>query len=149
MVKVKSATKTKLPSKLTVHGLLGALSYWGTMARLVLLTILLGSAYFLNVAVQSDWRVVDVETMVLIYAMGTLLVLDAGYVMTARALDLNQRIDRWVVMMSDLLLASFFVIPSFFIVGAPSDKLKLLSLFIALLIVSIRLLIGLLFAKRA
>lgn len=148
MAKAKSSLKQTTKTSLTAHGLLGALSYWGTAARMVLVLILLGCAYLLNIAVQTDWRLVDSETIVFIYGLGTILVLDAGYVIAARALRLNQRLDRWVVMMSDILLASFFVVPSFFIVGVYSDRLRLLSLFVALLIVSIRLLIGLLFAKR-
>ncbi len=148
MAAVKSSKKNNPKTGLSAWGLVGALSYWGTAARMVVLLVLLGSAYFLNIAVQTDWRAVDVETLVLIYGMSTLFVLDAGYIIAARALSLKPRLDRWVVITSDILLASFFVVPSFFIVGIPSDKLRPLSLFVALLIVSIRLLMGLLFTKR-
>ncbi len=149
MVKqLKKTDSQKNEKHLTAHGLLGSLSYWGTAARFVLVTVLLASAYLLNVSFVTDWRAVDIETILLIYGLGTIIVLDAGYVMAARALKLHPVFDRWVVMMSDLLIAAFFVIPSFFLVGNYSMQLRVLSLIVALLIVSIRILVGLLFAKR-
>lgn len=146
---VKQSTKTTARTKqpLTVHGLLGSLSYWGTAARMVLIAVLLACAYGLNISVETEWQAIDFETILLIYGLGTIIVLDTGYVMTARALKLHPVIDRWVVMMADLLIAAFFVVPSFLYVAA-SSKLRILSLLIALLVVSIRILVGLLFAKR-
>lgn len=136
------------PKPLTVHGLLGSLSYWGTAARMVLMTVLLGCAYLLNISVQTTWQAVDLETMMLIYGLGTIVVLDAGYVMAARALKLNAVFDRWVVMMSGLLIAAFFVIPSLFFVDVNALRLRVLSLVFTLLIVSIRILLGFILAKR-
>lgn len=143
-------TKQSLASKprLTAHGLLGSLSYWGTAARMVLVVVLLGIAYGLNISVQTDWQAVDAETVLLIYGLGTIVMLDAGYVMAARSLKLHPVVDRWVVTMSDLLIAAVFVAPSFFYVGIYGTQLRLLSFIVALLVVSIRILVGLLFAKR-
>lgn len=146
MAKKPAAKKQLKP--LTVHGLLGSLSYWGTAARMVLMAVLLGCAYLLNISVQTTWQAVDLETMMLIYGLGTIVVLDAGYVMAARALKLNAVFDRWVVMMSGLLIAAFFVIPSLFFVDVNALRLRVLSLIFALLIVSIRILLGFILAKR-
>lgn len=146
MAKKPAAKKQLKP--LTVHGLLGSLSYWGTAARMVLMAVLLGCAYLLNISVQTTWQAVDLETMMLIYGLGTIVVLDAGYVMAARALKLNAVFDRWVVMMSGLLIAAFFVIPSLFLVDVNALRLRVLSLIFALLIVSIRILLGFILAKR-
>ncbi|HMR72558.1 MAG TPA: hypothetical protein PKD68_00965 [Candidatus Saccharibacteria bacterium] len=145
---VKSPTKKKQPEPLSVHGLLGSLSYWGTAARMVLMVVLLGCAYLLNISVQTTWQAVDMETMLLIYGLGTIVVLDTGYVMAARALKLNAVFDRWAVMLSDLLVAAFFVVPSLFLVDVHATKLRILSLIFALLIVSIRILLGFILTKR-
>ncbi len=133
---------------LTAHGLLGALSYWGTAARLVLVSTLVIFAYALNISYDSSWQFVDSETLFLIYGLATILVLDAGYVMAARMEPVNEVLDRWVVMLSDLVVASFFVIPSLFYVSSNSNILRVMSLFVALLILAVRILVGLLFAKR-
>lgn len=148
MVKKPATKKTEAKKPLTMHRLLGALSYWGTAARMVLMAVLLGCAYLLNISVQTTWQAVDIETMLLIYGLGTIIVLDAGYVMAARALKLNAVFDRWVVMVSDLLIAAFFVVPSLFLVDVHATKLRILSLIFALLIVSIRILLGFVLAKR-
>lgn len=148
----KTAAKPKSQSNkqsLTARGLLSSLSYWGTATRMVLVAILLCSAYALNISLQIHWDVIDIETMFLVYGLCVLFVLDIGYVMTARALKLNTRLDRWALVTSDVLLTACFVLPSFVMVsGVVPDKLRALTLFVALLIVSIRILLGLLFAKR-
>jgi hypothetical protein len=149
MVKnIAKTQQTKETTQLTAHGLLGSLSYWGTTARVLLVSVLLVVAYSLNISVQTDWQSIDVETALLIYGLGTIVLLDAGYVIAARSLKLHAVVDRWVVLLSDILIATVFVTPSFFYSGVFSTRLRVLSVIVALLIVSIRILVGLLFAKR-
>ena len=145
MVEKKLKKDTK---KLTAHGLLGSLSYWGTSARLLLVGILIVFAFILNLSGDSSASYVDTEIYFLIYGLSTLLLLDLGYVTAARALPLSKVADRWVVMMSDLGLAAFFVVPSLVQISADANRLRVISLVGALLVVSIRILIGLLFARR-
>ena len=134
--------------KLTVHGLLGSISYWGTTARFILVSILIVFAFVVNLARDSSASFIDSEIMFLIFGLGTLLLLDLGYVVAARNLPLSKVLDRWVVMMSDLALAAFFVVPSLVQISADGNKVRVVSLIVALLIISVRVLVGLLFAKR-
>lgn len=145
MVK-KSTSKEK--TRLTAHGLLGALSYWGTAARFLFVGLFIGFAFVVNLSGSGDTAYIDQEILFLIYGLATLLLLDLGYVTAARALPLHKVMDRWVVMMSDLLLAAVFVVPSLIIISADGNKIRVISLLAALLVVSLRILVGLLFAKR-
>ena len=141
--KVKKET-----SKLTVHGLLGSISYWGTFARFILVGTLIAFAFLLNLGGDSTAAYIDTEILFLIYGFTTLLILDLGYVTAARALPLSKVVDRWVLMMSDVVLAAFFLVPSIVQIGTSGNRVRLVSLIAALLVVSVRILVGLLFAKR-
>lgn len=141
--KQKKATK-----RLTVHGLLGSVSYWGTAARFLLVSVIIVFAFLVNLSGDSTTTFVDTEIVFLVFGLATLVLLDGGYVTAARALPLSPVVDRWVVMMSDLALAALFVVPSLIIVGTDGNKLRVIGLLGALLLMSIRLLVGLLFAKR-
>ena len=134
--------------KLTVHGLLGSLSYWGTTARFMLVGVFIAFAFVINLARDGSASFVETEILFLIFGLATLVMLDLGYVVAARSLPLNKVLDRWVIMMSDLALAAFFVIPSLIVISADGNVVRVVSLIIALLIVSVRILVGLLFAKR-
>ena len=140
----------KHTEKLTAHGLLGALSYWGTTARFLLVGVLITFAFAVNLArdAATAYTYIDTEVILLIYGLGTLLMLDLGYVTAARALPLNKVVDRWVVMLCDLALAAFFVVPSLVEISADANNLRIISLIGALLVVSMRILLWLLFAKR-
>lgn len=140
--------KLKDSQRLTAHGLLGALSYWGTSARFLLVGILIAFAFVLNLSGDSSTSYVDTEILFLIYGLGSLLMLDLGYVTAARALPLSKVVDRWTVMLCDLALAAFFVVPSLVEIAADANKLRVISFVAVLLVISIRILIGLLFVKR-
>ncbi len=144
----KKSTNAEAPIKLTAHGLLGSISYWGTAARLLLVNILVVTAFVINISAYSTWEFMTTETFFLIYGLATLLLLDLGYVIVARSLKLGHVFDRWVVMMSDLVIAGFFVAPSFLSSSADGNKLRVMSLIVVLLVLAVRILLGLLFAKR-
>lgn len=144
----KKQTLRKKYRELTLHGLLGSLSYWGSMARLLLVGILVMVAFFLNITAIDSSSFVYHEVLVLLYSFALLLVLDTGYVMTARGLPLRPRVDRWILLGADLVVASFFVIPSFFYVSdSYGMTLRIISPAIVLAILTIRLLVGLLFKR--
>jgi hypothetical protein len=142
------AKAKKGTTKLTVHGLLGSISYWGTFARFLLVGTLIVFAFFLNLSGDTTTAYVDTEVLFLIYGLGTLLLLDLGYVTAARGLSLSKVADRWAVMISDIALAAFFVVPSIIQIGTDGNRVRVISLIAALLVVSLRILVGLLFAKR-
>lgn len=134
--------------KLTAHGLLGSLSYWGSAARFLLVGILIVFAFLINLSGDSSAQYVDTEIMFLIFGLGTLLLLDLGYVTAARALPLNRQGDRWMVMLSDLGIGAFFILPSLIQLNVDGNKLRAISLLAVLFLLTLRSLVGLLFAKR-
>ena len=144
----KKKAKSTQRKKLTAHGLLGSISYWGTTTRVFLASMLVAFAFVVNLSAAVSAQYVDAEIMFFIYGVSTLLILDLGYVVAARALPLNPVVDRWVVTLSDLGIAGFFVAPSIVMMNANGNYVRLVALIGALLIVAVRILVGLLFAKR-
>lgn len=114
----------------------------------MLVSVLIVFAFLANLSGDSTSSYIDTEIIFLVFGLATLILLDGGYVTAARALPLSPVIDRWVVMMSDLALAALFVVPSLIIIGSDGNKIRVISLIGALLVMSIRMLVGLLFAKR-
>lgn len=149
-MKKKISTRSK-KEPLTLHGLLGALSYWGTTARFLLVSMLVLIAFVLNISfidVSSPYYVVS-ETQVLVYALAILMLTDLLYVMVARSKPLDPKLDRWVVIIADIVIASCFIVPSFVSVAAVhSTGMRVLSPVVALLVVGIRILLGLLYSKK-
>lgn len=146
--KTKPVKKAIKNPHLTVNGLLGAISYWGSAARLIILTILILFAFLLNISEAATASHFDMEIILLIYGLATVFVLDVGYVMAARALPLNKRFDRWVVSLSGLIVAGFFIVPSLIIVSTYSLRMRALCILVALLVVSVRILLGLILSTR-
>lgn len=142
MVKKKSKT-----TKLTARELLGALSYWGTFTRFLLVSVLVGFAFILNIFGGSSGAHVDIEVYFLIYGLATLLIFDLGYVTASRALSFGGSVDRWVVYVGDALLAVLFVAPSLISIHG-SVRLRAISFIAVLFVLSVRILLGLLFAKK-
>ena len=145
--------KSTKPSKntLTLHGLLGALSYWGTASRFMLVSMLVFVSFLVNIAFIDNSSAAHVvsEVQVLVYALVILIMTDLLYVFVARSLPLNPRLDRWVVILADIVIATCFIAPSFVsAVAVHSTGLRVLSPVVALLIVGMRILIGLLYGKK-
>ncbi|NCU30287.1 hypothetical protein EOM57_00625 [Candidatus Saccharibacteria bacterium] len=149
-MKKKISTLSKKESP-TLHGLLGSISYWGTATRFLLVSMLVFIAFVLNISlidVSSPYYVIG-EAQVLIYALGILILTDLLYVMVARSKPLDQKLDRWVVILADIVIASCFIVPSFVSVAAVhATGLRVLSPIVALLVVGIRVLLGLLYSKK-
>lgn len=94
--KMKKTKKSKKNDQLTVLGLLGAISYWGVTARVLLASVFIWFAYILNISHigTAEWRAFDTETIFLIFGLSTLLVADLGYTVAARALPIHKNTDR-------------------------------------------------------
>lgn len=149
MAKKIEKKSTEEKKKLTVHGLLGSLSYWGTTARFMLVSVFIVFAFILNLTGDNSASYIDSEIMFFIVGLTTLLALDLGYTVAARGLPLNRKADRWAVMISDSVLAGFFVAPSMLhYIGGNGDKVRIAAILLALLVVALRVLVGLLFTKR-
>ncbi len=149
-MKKDSKKKSSQKKRLTVLGLLSSISYWGTTARVLLASVMIWFAYVLNLSHvgTADARTFDSETIYLIFGLTTLVIADLGYMVAARALPINKNVDRLVLIFGDLLLAGFLIAPSLIIMTVQANQLRLVAFVAALLIVSLRILLGLLYGKR-
>lgn len=141
--------KTKTPT-LTLHGLLGALSYWGTAARLLLIAFISLVVFLIALSeARGSVAAFSGEVIVLIYVLSSALLLDFGYVMVARVLPLRRMLDVASLMIADLTVLSFYAVPKVAVTTAlsPVNPVGVVLLF-ALLVLSLRLLSGFLFSTK-
>lgn len=134
---------------LTLHALLGALSYWGTAARTILFSVLAVTVFIIALS-EVTGRGIDNEVMTLIYVLGSFVLLDAGYVIIARSYMLPKIFDILAIYVAEIILGMLYMVPK--IVVSSSVALKthplLYVIFIPIIVLSIRLLIGILFGKQ-
>lgn len=137
-------------SSLTLHSLLVALSYWGTSVR-VFLAAFVSLAVFAIALSETTGSVsaVSSEAIILIYVLASILVLDFGYVMIARALPMQRVLDVMSLIFADLALLGLYAVPKIAVVAAstPVNPVGIVML-IAVLILALRLLIGYLFSPK-
>jgi len=145
------AKKNTKKSSLTLHSLLVALSYWGTATRLFLATFV-SLVVFLIALSETDGSAssVSAEIMILIYALGSVFLLDAGYVMVAKALPLRRVLDVMGLVAAVLTILSFYAIPK---VTVTTSAVALVNpvgivLLFAILVLALRLLTGFLFSTK-
>jgi hypothetical protein len=140
----------KKSTPLTLHGLLVALSYWGTATRLLLATFVSVFGFLLGLSeTNGTASALGGETIVLIYALGSLLLLDAGYVIAARALPVRRALDVMSLLVADLAILCFYIVPKITVttVAAPVNPVGVVLLF-AVLVLALRLLVGFLFSTK-
>lgn len=137
-------------SSLTLHSLLVALSYWGTSVR-VFLAAFVSLAVFAIALSETTGSVsaVSSEAIILIYVLASILVLDFGYVMIARALPMQRVLDVMSLIFADLALLGLYAVPKIAVVAASTlvNPVGIVML-IAVLILALRLLIGYLFSPK-
>lgn len=102
--------KTK-QSSLKLHNLFGAVSYWGTSVRTLLLAFLAGAIFAARVISAPDTYASELQ--IFIYVVGSFFVLDTGYVMIARAQPFRQMVDATVLLLADLFIGVSYVVSSF------------------------------------
>lgn len=137
------ATTNKKPQapQLTLHGLLGAISFWGTSVRLLLMTFLAGAVLAAHVIEMPGSY--ETEIQAFIYIVGSFFLLDAGYVMIARALPLKKSFDMAVLLIVDLIIGLGYITPNFAHMPEIAWSARW-TILIVLFVLSIRALIGLL-----
>lgn len=141
--------KSSTPS-LTLHGLITALSFWGTAVRTLLFGFLAGAVFLVALSEAESASAIDTEVMVLIYVVGSFLLLDFGYVTVARAYKLLPGLDMLMLAAAELLLAALYIAPRLVVnpeVSLRADPL-LFVIFVPLIVLSIRSLVGMLFGSR-
>jgi len=139
------AKKTTKQPRLTLHQLLVAISFWGTTARLLLITFVVAIIFALKLyylTTTLEW-----ELQVAIYILGSFALLDAGYVIVARTLPLKRRLDQLSLLATEAILGLAYVLPN--LIYAPSlGRLASWSILIVLLVLGVRTLLGLLFTTK-
>lgn len=139
------AKKTTKQPRLTLHQLLGALSFWGSATRLLLLSFLVFVIFALritNLDTTLTW-----EAQVVIYVLGSFALLDIGYVMLSRAFPLRKKLDTFCLLALEVFMAATYILPHMISVGGLSWFSNWLVL-IALLALSVRGLLGMLFTTK-
>lgn len=132
---------------LTLHGLLGALSFWGTAARGLLFAILAAAVFVVALTEVSSNAGFDNEIMLFIYVLGSFFVLDAGYVLISRTYRLLKPLDLLALAGAEVILAMLYIVPK--VVVSQDIVLRVepltFAIFIPIIALSIRMLMGLLF----
>lgn len=142
--------KTTAPPHLQLHILLGALSYYGTAVRILLIGFVLFLANILTVVDSTSsiaWATYGAQ---FIYIMSSLLLLDAGYVTIARVLPIaTETIDRACFLVLLAALGFMVVLPYF--AAVPSSVMVSIKwvFLVTLFVLALRLVLGLFFGHRA
>jgi uncharacterized membrane protein len=143
----KSASKKR---SLTLHSLLGALSFWGTASRTFLFSFLAAAVFAAALTEATTDTGIDREVMLLIYVLGSFVLLDFGYVLVARAYPMQKALDLLTLVAADIFLAVIYIVPKLVVsaqVNFKNDPL-LFILFIPLVVLALRMLVGILFGGR-
>lgn len=134
-------TSTQQP-RLTLHQLLGAVSFWGSATRLLLVAFMVAVIFVLKLnylETTLTW-----EVRVFIYIFGTIALLDIGYVIVARSLPLRRRLDLGVLLACESFLTLTYLLPNLIYVPTLA-RLSNWIIFIVLLTLGVRALLGILF----
>lgn len=144
----KKSTQKK--QSLTLHSLLGALSFWGTATRTFLFSFLAAAVFIVALTEATSETSIDGEILVLIYVLGSFLLLDFGYVMIARTYTLQRGLDLLALFAADILLALLYIAPKLVVssdITIRTDPL-IYVIFIPIVALGLRMLLGILFGKR-
>lgn len=146
-MKKKSSKKTR---SLSLHSLLGAVSFWGTAARGLLFSFVALAIFASALSEATSEAGIDTEIMTFVYVLGSFLLLDFGYVLISRTYRVGSVIDRLALYTADLFLAALYFIPN--LVVSPQIRLTtdplLFIVFIPIVVLSLRMLVGILFGSR-
>lgn len=92
----------------------------------------------------------DNQFMILVYVLSSFLLLDIGYVMIARVYKIKGGFDMLALGVAEVMLGLLYIVPK--VVVNPDTKLVVdpltYVLFVPLIVLALRLLVGLLYGKR-
>ncbi len=141
---------TKQKQTLTLHSLIGALSFWGTAVRTLLFGFLALAVFIVALSEATTETGVDGEVVVLIYVIGSFLLLDFGYVLIARSYLLQRGLDLLALFVADIILALLYIAPKLVVNSDITVRTNplLFVIFIPIVVLSLRMLVGMLFGRR-
>ncbi|MBC7746594.1 hypothetical protein H7Y40_01275 [Pedobacter sp.] len=153
------ATKKKKHTKsvhLTLHNLIGAVSYWGAATRISVIGFIALAVFLIQVLEQqasptnmSLLSAVLIEGQMLVYVVVSFFLLDVGYVTIARKYRFAPMQDKVLLISSEFFLGLMYFLPYFAIV---SDRFTHVTRFVfvaVLLVLSMRIVLGMLYGKEA
>ena len=146
-MKKKSSKQTQ---SLSLHSLLGAISFWGTTTRGLLFSFVALAVFISALSETTSANGIDIETMTFAYVLGSFLLLDFGYVLIARTYQVRSAIDRFALYVADIFLAALYFIPNLLVnpqIRLATDPL-LFIVFVPVVVLSLRMLVGFLFGSR-
>jgi hypothetical protein len=144
----QTAKKQKRP--LTLHELVVALSFWGTAVRTLIFGFIAAAVFVAALSEITTSAAIDNEVQVLIYVLGSYLLLDFGYVTVARTYRLQSTLDIVALIAADIFLALLYIAPKIVVdsnIRLTADPLVYV-IFVPLVVLGLRMLLGLLFGKR-
>jgi len=135
---------------LTLHSLLGSMSFWGTATRTMLFGFLAIAVFLAALTEATTANAVDNEVMVFIYVICSFLLLDFGYVLIARVYALSARRDFLALASADLVLALLYIVPNLLVDSGVTLRLDplLFVVFVPIIVLSLRMLVGILYGKH-
>lgn len=146
-MKKKSQKRT---TSLSLHELLGAVSFWGTATRAFLFSFVALAVFASALSEAASESAIDTEIMAFVYVIGSFVLLDFGYVLIARTYRLRTFIDRLALYVADIFLTAIYFIPNLVVnpqIHLTTDPL-LFIVFIPIVVLSLRMLVGILFGSR-
>ena len=145
---MKKKSTPKQP--LTLHGLIIALSLWGTTVRTLLFGIVASAVLVVALSEVSGTSAVNSEIYKYIYVVSSFLLLDIGYIAIARTYRMRRLFDVPALLLSEVLLALLYITPKIVVTSGVSVSVDPLVyvLFIPLVVLLIRMLLGFLFGHR-
>lgn len=135
---------------LLLHNLIGALSYWGTTVRILLIGFVMGTAVLAHVVDSGTLPTTESYALTFMYVMACLLLLDAGYVTMAKSQPLRPRILDKLVLWTALIVLSVIAVAPYFVI-VTTDIFYSLSawlMLVVLFILALRLVLGMIMTSE-
>ncbi len=135
---------------LTLHSLIIALSYWGSAVRTMLFGFIATAIFIVGLSETNSSVGLNTEAFKFIYVMASFLLLDVGFVAIARTYRLRRLFDIPMLIISESLLALLYIAPKIVVTSdldVTVDPL-IYVLFIPIVVLLIRMLLGFLFGYR-
>lgn len=126
-----------------------AFSYWGTAVRILLIGFILMIAVLLNSIEGTATTTVSQYIVQFIYLLGSLLLLDAGYVTIARALPIStETVDKVIFLLFLCALSAAIVLPYFATVPTAVIVSAKWVFLVTLFVLALRLVLGFFLGHR-
>lgn len=154
MLMVKNKQTSTVTPSITLHRLIGQLTYLGASARLLLIATLALAVYGAQIleAALSGYAIngaVLGGIQSLFYVIGTFFVLEVGYLLIAKTYKMVSGFDKLVLFGADILLAAIYFTPYLVYLSPAKAGLSQFIIVPALAVLAGRLLIGLLYGSTA